>query len=239
MNIAICDDNAADSAEIRAYLKEHLEKNCFVSDIHIFESGEALIKAFYPGAFDAVFLDIYMGGMTGVETAHIIRRQDPYCVMVFITTSPDHMPEGFSLRAASYVVKPITRKSMDTAFLQCRNIFLKNARFIEVSTGNQNIRIPLTKIIYVEVLDKIAFFHTPVGTIKTYMPLDAIEKQMGGSPFLRCHRSYLVNMNYVTDIMEYDFLMHGGTKIPLRKNGRKQIKSAINLFLSERLFEEV
>jgi len=237
MRIAICEDNAADAAEIRAYLDQHFEREGYMGDIDTFAGGEDLLAAFSPGAFALIFMDIYLSGMSGVETARTIRAADPDCVLVFITVDPGHMPEGFALRAASYVVKPITQEQMDTALLQCRKLFLQNARFIEVKSGGQSLRLPLPKVLYVEMLDKVATIHTTEGAVRTYTPMEEIERQLGGRPFLRCHRAYIVNMNYVEDIDKNDIVMRGGARAPLRKNGRKEIRAALSDFFTERLYE--
>ena len=239
MRIAICEDNANDAAEIRSYLEQHFERNGFVGEIDAFKSGEALLASFSPGAYDIVFLDIYLDGISGIDAARKIRDTDPDCTLVFITIDSAHMPAGFALRAASYVVKPITPEQMETALLQCRRIFLKNARYIEVKTGGQNVRIPLVKIQYVEMRDKAASIYTTDGLIRTYTPMSQIESQLGGKPFLRCHRTYIVNMLHVADLLESDFQMRDGARVPIRKNGMKEIRRTVSDFFSERLFEEV
>ena len=239
MRIAICEDNVNDAQEVRAYLEEHFAQHGFIGDIDIYDSAEALLESYSPGAFDIVFMDIYLDGISGIEAARQIRDADPECTIVFITIDSAHMPAGFALRAASYVVKPITKEQMETALLQCRRIFMKNARYIEVKTGGQSFKIPLAKILYVEMRDKAASINTTEGIIRTYTPLSEFEKQLGGIPFLRCHRTYIVNMLHITDILDRDFLMRDGARVPIRKNGMKEIRKTASDFFSERLFEEV
>lgn len=238
MNIAVCEDNAADCQKICDYIKRHCDKNCFVCEIRTFDSGEALLSAFEPGAYNAIFLDIYMGELTGMETARQIRRLDDVCALVFITVSKEHALESYSVRAASFVVKPIEEEAMDTALLQCHSIFLKNARYIEVMSDRQTVKVPLSKISYVEVLDKDSLFHTDEGIIKTHMPLNEIEKALGGSPFLRCHRACLVNMNHVNRVCERNILMKSGAEVPMRYKGRTEIKMAMAEFTTSHLFGE-
>ena len=238
VRIAICEDNANDAQEIRTYLEEHFEQNGFAGDIVTYKSGEALLATFSPKAYDIIFLDIYFDGISGVEAARKIRDADPDCTLVFITIDSAHMPAGFALRAASYVVKPITKEQMETALLQCRRIFMKNARYIEVKTGGQSVKIPLIKIQYVEMREKAASIYTSDGQIRTYTPLSEIERLLGGKPFLRCHRTYIVNMLHVADLLESDFLMRDGARVPVRKNGMKDIRRTVSDFFSERLFEE-
>ncbi len=236
MKIAICDDNAKDTAQICAMLNEHFDRNGYMGEFETFESGEALLSAFENHTYDAVFLDIYMKGMSGLETAEKLRKIDPEFALVFISSSSDHAMEAFSYRACSYVRKPIQRTEIDNAFFQCNNIFMKNARFIQVSSNGKMIKIPLAKIIYLEVYNKEILLHTSIGIIKTTTTLNAVEKSLN-SAFLRCHRSYIVNMNHVTEFQTDYILMFGGEKVPMRQRGRSQLRDCYNRFISNRLFE--
>ena len=236
MNIAVCEDNAADSDLICGFIRDHFEKNGYIGDIYRFKSGEAMLAAFKPGVFDAVFLDIYMDGMTGVETAARMREADSGFALVFITCSDRHAVEAFALRACAYVPKPIRLEAMETAMKQCQAVFLKNARYIEVLADRQNVKIPLIKIFFIEVYDKDVLFHTAEGVFKTHTPLDSIEQRLGKS-FLRCHRSYIINMNHVDKITGQDIILRNGEVVPMRQRGRSDIREAYSAFLSNRLYE--
>jgi DNA-binding LytR/AlgR family response regulator len=240
MNIAICDDIAAEAEEIRDYLLFYFKQNGFTGNLHIYNSGEALLADFSPGCFDVIFLDIYMHGLNGVETATRVRESDPDCLLVFVTSSDSHMRDGFALRAASYVEKPLTPEKLEVAFSQCRNLFLKNARFIEVVSNRHRIKIPFTRIVYAEGMERTMYYHLDSGkTIESRMKMEDAAEQLSGSPFLRCHRSFIVNMNYVEDVLAADLLMKNGKLVPFRKNGRSRIAGELNKFLTERLFTGV
>ena len=237
MNIAICDDIAAEAEDIRGYLLDHFDQNGFTGDIHVFSSGESLLADFKPGRFDVLFMDIYMDGISGVEAATRIRERDPNCLLVFITSSDSHMRDGFALRAASYVEKPVTPEKLEVAFTQCRDAFLKSARYIEVESKRHKVRIPFTRLVYIEGMERSVFFNTDLGeTVEARMKMEDAAKQVSGSPFLRCHRSFIVNMNYVADIKGNDLIMKNGCLIPVRKNGRTEVVGTLNRFLTERLF---
>ena len=237
MVIAVCENDAADSAAICEILNRYMEQNGYAGEVRTFESGEDLLSAFSLGAFDVIFLDIYMGGISGIETAKRIRRIDPTCALIFITSSPDHALEGFSVRASAYAVKPIREKDLQTALFQCREIFLRNARYMEIRADRVDMRLPLIKIVYIEMFDKSALFHTTNGVYKTRMTMDEIERYLGGKPFYRCHQSYIVNMNHIEQVEGQDILMKDGSSIPVRQRGREEIRTDIAHFLSNRMFE--
>jgi DNA-binding LytR/AlgR family response regulator len=148
----------------------------------------------------------------------------------------DHAIDAYSLRACGYVTKPMNKESIDTAFEQCRPVFLRNARFIQVVSDRISIRIPLVKIVFVEVYGRNVLFHTVNGVIKSCMTLDDIRKELG-KPFLHCHRSYLVNMNQIDKLREHDILLKTGDAVPMRQRGRMDIRDAYAGFLTDRLFE--
>ena len=240
MNIAICDDVLVDAEKIRSYLLAYFEKNGFMGDIHLYACGETLLQDFARRRFDVLFLDIYLDGMSGVDVARHIRERDPNCLIVFITSSDSHMREGFALRVASYVEKPLTEEKVGIAFAQCRNLFMKNARYIEFKLDRRDFRLPFNRLVYAEGKGHSAFFYADTGEIyESHITMEDVERQLEGLPILRCHRSFVVNMNYVTDIHGNDIIMKGGQLVPIRKNGRREVVSALNEFLTGRLFEEV
>ena len=232
MNIAVIEDNIADSDAICSYLKAYFKENSFVGTIKSFSSGEDLLDAFSPGCFDLLILDIYLPGMSGIDVARRIREIDRDCMLVFITISPDFAMDGFQVQAAGYVVKPITRQKMADAMHACRFLFERNSRAIELPVGVRNVRIPVADLIYVEVKNRDTIFHMKEGELKARMPLDAVEKSLGGTPFLRCNRSFIINMRHVDKMLRDDFLMCNGNLIPIRKNNRNEIKIEMAKFIA-------
>ena len=126
---------------------------------------------------------------------------------------------------------------MEAALTQCRDIFIKNSRYIEVMSDRQPLRVPLVKIIYVEVYGKDSIFHLEDTRIRAGVPLEEIEKKLGGKPFLRCHRAYIINMNHVQKLRDRDILMNNGDIVPIRQRGRNELRVAFGAFLSGRMLE--
>ena len=226
MNIAVCEDTRADRDALCAYIQGYCGEHCYQCEISAYETGGALLAAFPSGAFDLIFLDIYMPGVSGVETAQKIREADRDCMLVFVTTSEDFAMEGFLVQASGYVVKPISREKMAGVMHACRHVFEKNSRTIEIPQAGGNLLLSIADLYYVEVYRKESVFHMKRGKVTARLPLETVEARLGGSPFLRCHRSYIVNMNYVEGMREEGFLMRGGDAVPIRVNGGKEVRMA-------------
>ena len=82
----------------------------------------------------------------------------------------------------------------------------------------------LKDIIYVEVFNKVSVIHTIDGEINTYEPLSKLEKELGGPPFLRCHRCSIINMNYVEDYTTTDVIMKNGDSVGIARSNSVTVR---------------
>ena len=237
MNIAICEDTSADSERLGDYIREYCDAHAYLAKIRFFTSGEALLEAVRPGKFDLYFLDIILPGLSGVEAARQIRAIDRDCFLVFVTVSRDYTPEGFEVAAAGYVLKPVNREKLTLAMHNCRSVFERNSRKLEIPYQGETLKISVADLLFVEVYDKESVFHMKRGNIITRLPLGEVSELLGGAPFLRCHRSYIVNLNYVVDMRKDCFVIRSGDLVPIRKNGRREVRIALAEFIAEPVFE--
>ncbi|MDR0468746.1 MAG: LytTR family DNA-binding domain-containing protein [Peptococcaceae bacterium] len=241
MIIAVCDDDGAVLKTVSGCISHYCETNRFLADVRAYRSGEELLDAFSQEPIDLIFLDVYMGGMTGVETARKIRETDPACILVFMTVSDEFALDAYSLDGIAYLRKPVIEQDVLRVLGKCIGVFLKNSRFITIPIGRRDeIRLPFAAIRFVEVFDKEVVFHSDADKISTMrMSLDEVERALGGSPFLRCHRSFIVNMNYVEKIRNGAFLMKNAATVPIGKNRYAEIRSAFSDFIARVSFWEL
>lgn len=223
MNIAVCDDDALDRSRI-AELAYFYGKEAMVNfKIDTFENGEDLLSAFKKSAYVIVFLDIFLGKSSGVEIGYKIRELSQDCIIIFTTVSPDYMAEGFDIGAAHYLIKPINYEGVQKALNRCKWLFERDEKYFKIMINRRNRYIRLNDVLYFESLDDVVLIHTVHKILKANTTLGNIEKSIGGEPFLKCHKSYIVNMNYIKNILKTDFELENGEKIPIRKNGRKGV----------------
>jgi len=237
VHIAICEDDALQADAILTLLEAYLEQYAYTGEISVFTSGEELLASFTLGHYDVILLDIYLGVLSGIDTARQIRAIDPTCAIIFITSSKDFAMESYSVQGSAYVVKPISKESLEKALFTCRDIFMRNARFIEIRVDRTVMKLPLIKIYYAESRENYVLFHSSAGEFKTRTTLDETERQLGGRPFYRCHHSYLINTNHVLRLTGNDILMRNQDSVPMRKAGRDTIRKELIDLLSIRMFE--
>jgi len=211
-----------------------------MAEIITFSSGEELLEAFSPGGFDLLFLDIFLPGMSGMDTARKIRETDQYCKLIFITTSPDYMAESFMVQTSGYVVKPFIRENMDAAMTVFYDALEKSSRIIEVPVGRDGtVRLSTAMIEYVEVFDKTTVFYMHDSVVETRLTITEAEDMLGGEPFLRCHRSYIINMNHIRDVGADSFPMKNGGVVPMPFRNRKGLRLMVTGYLAGRSLLEL
>ena len=210
MRIAICEDLEKDAHALRDMLEAYRAKHGLYMEIAVFSSAEELLAAFVPGYFHILFMDIFLKNLTGVDAVKKIRAQDEDCTVIFVTVSDSHAVDGFALRAAHYLIKPLDFASFCQAMERCKEQVDRFSRSIEVLENRAPVRVRIRDILYAEVFKNFCIIHTPGRDIKAYLSIDALESELEGESFFRCHRSYLVNLRRVVDVLEDRFLLEGG-----------------------------
>ena len=108
LNVAICEDNRLELT----YLLNIINESTIPTTCTTFNSGEDFIKDYEVGVYDLIYMDIYMKGMTGIDTIKTIREVDPNVLVAFTTTSLDFTLESYRLDAIKYIEKPVSKKAV-------------------------------------------------------------------------------------------------------------------------------
>jgi DNA-binding LytR/AlgR family response regulator len=235
MNVIICEDTKEDAAVLHSHIQKYFKSiNCPVNII-AYNNGDSFLEDFEAkklSNIQIVFLDIYMPGINGINLAKKIRRTNDEIVVVFTTMSDNHALDGFAVSALQYLLKPVDYLQVESTLSKCIKLFADSLRFIAVLSGRLTVKIYLKDIMYIEVFNSTILIHTVSETIKSYLSLSELEKQLEGSTFLRTHRSYVVNMCYINDMDTNNFILKDNTVIPIRRDDKLKIKQIYRDYLS-------
>ena len=111
IKIAVCDDLAEDRENITRLLSEYTDKNNLYVKIEEFSSGEAFLSS-DTSVYSLVFMDIFMSGMNGMETAKKLISRNSRVQIVFGSTSTEFAAEAFDIEALHYMVKPVGKEKL-------------------------------------------------------------------------------------------------------------------------------
>lgn len=225
MLAVICDDFAADREVLLDFLTRYArEHHLPIATLEFTNAGELLLSREVRTA-DVIFLDIYMEGASGVDAARILRGKGFSGALVFITSSSEHYADGFDVEAVHYLLKPVRWEAFCEAMRRTYDRKHTSIRRIQVTAGRDELEIDAAGIRYVEVYGHKTVLHTLRGEVVVNQSLGAVEERLGGDPFLRCYRCFIVNMDFVKRLNEDSFLMKDGREIPLSRDGRAALKS--------------
>ena len=238
MNIAIADDNASDLNALSNIFKEYAAVNGLEAGIASFHSAEELLENYRPLQYTVIFLDIYMRKTTGIEAAKYIRSVDPDTLIVFLTSSTDHMQEAFTLHAYDYIQKPVKTEQifrvMDDILKRrtesevMRLSFYSNRRDYSLPYGD--IVTVITNANYLEITDCRG------NTYKTRMTFAAAMNTLGQDKrFLRLLRGVMVNMDYITSFSSDTCRIKGGSELPINIKCRKDIEQTWRNYLFNKI----
>lgn len=234
MHIAVCDDNSIDREIIVTMLRDYAVQKSIHIDITEYSSGLGMIYDIEDRCcFDVIFLDIYMDKILGIDVAHTLRNEINYDgAIVFFTATAEFAVDSYDVEAAGYLVKPIGYEKIFAVMDKIISSY--KAETYSVKRYSSVIHIPIDEILYVNSSNNTCIVHRKDGSSHTvYKRLDEIQKELPGSNFLRCHQSYLINMDYIRRA-DRDFEIVTGEIISIRQRDIKNIRSVYLNYLSRR-----
>ncbi len=227
LRIALCEDTQVDAELLQALVN----LSDVPTEVEAFGTGEALMDIYKKGKYDLVILDVFMGELTGIQTAEKIREVDTNVVIVFTTTSEDFTREGYRLNAYKYLTKPVNLDDVKDALGLAVMVRDRAAgASLAIVTDNVPVFIPLNDIIFVESSNRKSLIYTFDKTYATTMTIDSLEKLLPPPRFLRSHRSYIANLDHVDDVDE-DFIMDNGEIAYIAVKNRRKIKNLYDEYL--------
>jgi len=232
LHIAICDDEKYMSDKMKRMVSDFFCRKNMDIVISQFSSGGELLN--YDGIIDILFLDIQMKDINGMETARKLRSRKFKGVVIFITVLKEMVFQSFEVQAYDYLVKPIEsshfEKTMERLFASMRNA---SESSLLVKKGYESSIIPFEEIVFCEIIDRKVYLHLVSSEIfDFYDRIENLETKLD-SRFFRCHRSFLINLQYLKSYKNRTAYMENGKEIPVSRLRSKAFSNVILQYMKE------
>jgi two-component system LytT family response regulator len=243
--VIIIDDEPLARSLIKEYL-EHFPQLKLVAECDDGFEGVKAIQQYQP---DLIFLDIQMPKINGFEMLELIENPPG---VIFTTAYDEYAMKAFEAHAVDYLLKPFgkerferavqkwelqqgstadkaTQQLLDTAAKypsQSQRIVVKDEAKIRI--------IPVQEVFYLEAADDFVKIHTKEGFFLKNKTMNHFEQALDVQQFVRCHRSYMVNVQQITRIDHYEkdshiAVLRSGAKVPVSRSGYGKLKTVLGL----------
>lgn len=209
--IAICDDSKLDRQLLKVVIQTYFENNEEEFKIFEYELGDNLLDDI---EVELLFLDIIMNGMKIARKLRDIQFKAP---IIFLTAHADYAVESYEVYVAGYLLKPYDTNKLTLLLDEVLQRSVQKR--IAVKVKKQHRYLEINDIMYVESDKHVLNIHLKDSrVIQTTEKLSELEKTINSKRFIRCHQSYLVNMDYIKDA-KTDFILSNDIRIPIRARG--------------------
>lgn len=233
MIVAICDENEQECLQYSKIIMELAKKNNLHMQLQTYTSVKELQFELEGDEAlpELLFLDVFLPGMQGVETARALREENVDCEMIFLTRSKDYVFDAFDVNAFHYIVKDETPiEKIEEIFLKAaKKVKRKNQEVITVACAGESRIIPVADIRYFEVKNYIlTVYYGQEESFDFYSTLGKIENSLLGRNMVRIHRSFLVSIYAMREITRREVVLKTGEKLPVSRNYWNNLKEQLD-----------
>ncbi len=243
MRIVIVDDEHLARAVVREYLAPHADAQIVAECANGFEAVKAIVEL----APDLVLLDIQMPKLTGFEVVELAGSKPRY---IFVTAYDQYALKAFEVHAIDYLLKPFAQVRFDQALAHARASLGQvpstqiAALMQELATRHPQLErilirdgakvhiLPIHKVEYIEAQDDYIQIRSEGKSWLKSQRLSDLENSLDAGQFVRIHRSFIVNIEFISRILQiskdsHAAILHDGSKLPISRSGYQRVKNLI------------
>lgn len=225
LNIAICDDDLKFAESFMKMITEDFAKENMDCNIVCFESGETLLES--KEVLDLYFLDVELPQASGLEIAGEIRKKfGRKPELVFVTVHDNAVYDVFEYEAIGFIRKTNIKEDLEkTMSVILRKVLRKSYRY-EFKSEGSTIYKYIDEMIYVEVYSHKLILHCIDGDYPIWGSLDELEKKLSQADFIRPHRCFLINPQFIKKIQRQSIILETPelVEIPFSKYKAAEVK---------------
>jgi DNA-binding LytR/AlgR family response regulator len=231
VKIAIVEDLPEDESRLERCITDFANNSGISISVESFKAGLDFLDV-YNSNYDAIFLDINMPHLNGLDVARKIRQIDDEVPIAFVTNIAKCAINGYEVGAIGFVLKPVTYADIETVLKKAIKIASSREQTIIVKSNGNLKRVNVSGVCYVEVQNNTVYLNMsdssvlPVRTTLTDIETKLLESNKS---FVRCNNCYLVNLKFVTDVCG-DMVTVNGNRLVISRHRKKLFLDQLTSF---------
>lgn len=240
MKIAVIDDEIQQLRLISQTCREYAESYSVDMSIDAFSDSEDFLKKIQLQAYTLAFIDIYIDSRNGIEIAERLIEKNRDIIIVFLTASPDFMPQAFSLHAFEYVLKPYAKERIFKVLNDAVSILPNMTKFIEIVCDRKKVQLALNDIMYIVSDAHYLNIKTSDETVyRTRLTVSELLMAVNNDPkLLAVNKGIVLNIDYIGSIENSLCVLHNGEKFPIKIRERARIEALIRDYIFKKLRQD-
>ncbi len=244
IRVLIIDDEPLARSIVKEYLSAHADVEIAGECSDGFEGVKAIAE-YKP---DLIFLDIQMPKINGFEMLELV---DTLPSVIFTTAFDEYAIKAFDIHAVDYLLKPFSKERFDNALAHWREARPaaqekgeallatvseneQQPQRVVIKLNNKIKIIPFHEIIFIEAAEDYVFIYTAEGRYMKHKTMHFFENALDKNRFVRCHRSYIVDVQQINRLEVYEKDSHiavlkSGAKVPVSKSGYTRLKAVLGV----------
>lgn len=239
LHLIIVEDLAIDREKLAGLIRQDCVQHGESADLSFYASGEDFLAHYQPKSCDGMFLDILLGGLTGIEAARQVRKLEPNLPIIFTTTERDYAMDGFEVHATDYLIKPVVQAKVSWCMEKLREYLAEPSSISLQETSGRGhsapVEIALDDILYGQYFDHTMTVRTRSAEYRTRISFQDFTAQLPHvGRFHVCGRGLVVNLSQVSRVLDNELLLKNGEKLSFSRNRRQEIQKAYADWLANR-----
>lgn len=198
MRILICDDDKDMTTQLQRYIMNFFKSRKLESPkICCYHSGEALLSD--AGSKDIVFLDIEMPGLNGIYVGKELKEKNQNTIIFIITSYVEYLDDAMRFHVFRYLSKPLDKQRLFQNMKDAIQLYNSTNIKMPIETKEGIYTCTASEIILIEAMKRTITIHTLSRDFVAKQNMEYWNKTLNMPCFFRTHRSFIINMKYVTD----------------------------------------
>lgn len=228
--IAVVEDDEACRVQLTEYINRFGAERGLALNVTQFQDGGELLENHRPD-FDIILLDIEMPGVDGMSAAEEIRGRDEDVVLVFVTNMAEYAVQGYSVGALDFILKPVEYGTFALKLNRAvSRVKSREGTQVLLTTAEGAVRLETKQIYYVEVQNRILYYHTDHGVYKVRGTMQGVEQELEARHFVRCNYWYLVNLRHVSEVRD-NIAVVAGSELEISRRNRSAFLHALTNYV--------
>lgn len=232
LKIGICDDEELIVQYVEKLIQENTKEPKKLYKYTQMYQIEQDIKDKILDDLDILYIDIKINQDNGIEIAERMQRNNPKLKIIYMTAYSQYSEEIFRTMPTYLLLKPIKKEKFQASLKKAINEIkrVEESKVFRVKGKIFNIKIDNIK--FIESDKRIAIIYEKDIKRNIYTKLSELEEMLP-KQFVRCHQSYIVNLDNVRELQPYEFVLQTGEVVPISQLKYKETKKAFIEYLGD------